>query len=142
MSYTIQTILSEFRHSFCCDDDNIELINFLNKYYDLVKNTPTDVIKSLLPIEFHGFCGTYLEDWMIKDIVPTERYPFSIRGQIYSWYGDRTTSDIVTSVANTYEELYQRMLIQYMYYLSDYPGYQEAKDELCKIIDKLIKYSK
>lgn len=140
MSYTIQTIFNEFRHCYCYGDDNLEMLTFLNKYYDLVKKAPADIIKSMLPIKFHGFGGTYLEDWMIKDIIPTENYPFLIKGQIYSWYGDRSTSDIITSVANTSEELYQRMLIQYMMYLSGYSEYQEAKKELDGIIDKLIKY--
>jgi hypothetical protein len=140
MNYTNQTIFNEFRHYY--GNENVELINFLNRYYNLVKKIPIDTIKGMLPINFHGFCGTYLESWMVKDIVPTECYPFSLMGQIYSWYGDRTTSDIVTSVANTSEELYQRMLIQYMWYLSGNKEYQEAKDELCKIIDKLTDYSK
>lgn len=140
MSYTIQTVFNEFRHCYCYNSDNIELVNFLNKYYNLVKNTSIDTIKSMLPIKFHGFSGTYLEDWMIKDIIPTDEYPFLIRGQIYSWHGDRNTSEIVTSVANTLEELYQRMLIQYMMYLSGHSAYQEAKEELHKIIRRLIEY--
>lgn len=141
MNYTVQTIFNEFRHCYFDGKCHSKTVEFLTKYYDLVKSLPTPIIRSMLPIDFHGFGGSYLEDWMIQDIAPTENYPFSIRGQIYDWYGDRTTSDIFTSVANTPDELYQRMLIQYMLYLSSYLEVKEAKNELHRINDKLTKYS-
>lgn len=137
--YTIETVFNEFRHYYNFDSDNSKFIDFLNKYYDLVKSNNIDTIKSLLPINFHGFCGSYLEDWMIKKRNPNSNYPFSIRGEIYSWYGDRTTCEIVTSAANNYDELYQRLLVQYMYYLNN-DEYEEAINELNKIISKLKEY--
>lgn len=135
--YTNKIVFNEFRHRYNFDNNNYEFIDFLNKYYDLVKNTNIDIIKSLLPINFHGYCGSYLEDWMISEIKPNKNYPFSIIGKIYNWYGDRSTCDIVTSVANTYDELYQRLLVQYMYYLDGYLEFQEALDEFNKIVNKL-----
>lgn len=133
--YTDKTVFNEFRHEYF--NNSSKFIDILNKYYDLIKNTNIDIIKSLLPINFHGYCGSYLEDWMINEIKPNPNYPFSIRGKIYNWYGDRSTCDIVTSVANTYDELYQRLLIQYIYYLHGYIEIPEALDEFNKIVNKL-----
>lgn len=133
--YTDKTVFNEFRHEYF--NNSSKFIDILNKYYDLIKSTNIDIIKSLLPINFHGYCGSYLEDWMINEIKPNPNYPFSIRGKIYNWYGDRSTCDIVTSVANTYDELYQRLLIQYIYYLHGYIEIPEALDEFNKIVNKL-----
>lgn len=133
--YTDKTVFNEFRYEYF--NNSSKFIDILNKYYDLIKNTNIDIIKSLLPINFHGYCGSYLEDWMINEIKPNPNYPFSIRGKIYNWYGDRSTCDIVTSVANTYDELYQRLLIQYIYYLHGYIEIPEALDEFNKIVNKL-----
>lgn len=135
--YMIYTVFSEFRHEYSDNNFCSKFIDILNKYYDLIKNTNIDIIKSLLPINFHGYCGSYLEDWMISEIKPNKNYPFSIIGKIYNWYGDKSTCDIVTSVANTYDELYQRLLVQYMYYLHGYIEIPEALDEFNKIVNKL-----
>lgn len=135
--YTEQTVYNEFRHTYNFNGNNQEFVLFLNTYYDKVKNTPIETIKKLLPISHHGYSGTYLEQWMIKETLPTKDYPFTMVGKIYSWYGDRTTSDILTSVANVIEELYYRMMVQYLYYLYSYKEYDEANKEFNYIINNL-----
>lgn len=74
--YTEQTVYNEFRHTYNFKGDNQEFISFLNTYYDKVKNTPIETIKRLLPINHHGYSGTYLEQWMIKEILPQKTIRF------------------------------------------------------------------
>lgn len=84
--YTEQTVYNEFRHTYNFNGNNQEFVLFLNTYYDKVKNTPIETIKKLLPISHHGYSGTYLEQWMIKETLPTKDYPFTMVDKIYSWY--------------------------------------------------------
>ena len=98
MKYTEETIKTDFSYR-ARDHYNQGLIELLNLYYDRIKNMPIDEVKKLLPIDHHGYNGTYLEDWMIREAPhTTKRFPFSIIGDIWSWYGDKTTSSVVLQV--------------------------------------------
>ncbi|MCA4468126.1 hypothetical protein [Bacteroides xylanisolvens] len=143
MMYDKQTVFNEFRRSYdftgTTDD---ALIEILNSHYDKVKRMPIDVIKSLLPTPEHtGPGGTYFQDWMIKKCAPTKHFPFTIEASIFDWYGDRTTTDVVHSVGNTEEEIYQRLLIDYLNYLKwsvkEAIRFSYSSDDIQKVIDNI-----
>lgn len=96
-----------------------DFVVFVNLYYDDVKALTMEQVKSLLPITHDGYAGTYLQDWMITHEDANHKYPYGykMQGKIYDWHGDRTTTDIVTAFADNEEQLYQRLLLQYMWYL-------------------------
>lgn len=143
MKYDKQTVFNEFRHSYDFNgtSDN-DLIDLLNQHYDKVKCMPTDVIKSLLPTpEHNGPGGTYFQEWMIKKREPTKHYPFTIEASLYDWYGDRTTTDVAHAVGNTEEEIYQRLLIDYLNYLKwsvkEAIRFSYSSDDIQKVIDNI-----
>lgn len=139
MKYTEETIKTDFSYR-ARDHYNQGLIELLNLYYDRIKNMPIDEVKKLLPIDHHGYNGTYLEDWMIREAPhTTKRFPFSIIGDIWSWYGDKTTSSVVFAAANSKEELYRKLLIQYLDHLYP-PRYDGEKEEFDKIVNAINKY--
>lgn len=137
MEYTEKTVYDEFRHVYAFNNHklNNEFAAFLNKYYDKVKALSLEEVKSLLPIDFVGDGGTYLEpDWMIQNVNPTKAYPFTLVGKIWDWKGDKSTTDVITSCANNEEDLYRRLLVQYIDYLitpySNYPVSEKAKEQM------------
>lgn len=132
--YNKDTVFNEFRHLYSHDGSNNDFIEFLNTTYDRVKSASIESIMKSLPIEYHGFGGTYHEDWMVHEVEPTKHYPFRYRGYIYDWYGDRSTTEIVTAVANNKDDLYRRMLVQYMWYLSSDLKYPEVQSQMDQII--------
>lgn len=109
----------------------------LDLYYDEVLATDIDVIKRLLPIEHHGFNGSYLEDWMIKDVDPALWHGYTKRGFIYDWFGDKTTCDIIDVCGNSLDEIYRRLLMKYISHLDTYKSYPLAANELNFIITNL-----
>lgn len=146
MKYNKDVLLKEFRHysSECgAKDDACELlVDIINKYYDIVKIMPTEVIKSLLPTPKHtGPHGTYFEDWMIRQCNSTRHYPFTIEACIMDWYGDRTTTDVVKAVGNSIDEVLQRLLITYIYYLEYYSkSLSDKKEAYADIINSMQEY--
>lgn len=141
--YNDKTVFDEFRHGYSYKKGgNDEFVSFLNSFYDKVKALPIEKVKDLLPINHHGYNGSYHEPWMIRYASSNKNYPFTINGQIYDWYGDRTTCDIITAAANTMEDVYRRMLIQYMYHLKCYIEYTEAEKEFNHIVISLYKGQK
>lgn len=137
MEYTEKTVYDEFRHVYAFNNHklNNEFAAFLNKYYDKVKALSLEDVKSLLPIDFVGDGGTYLEpDRMIQNVNPTKAYPFTLVGKIWDWKGDKSTTDVITSCANNEEDLYRRLLVQYIDYLitpySNYPVSEKAKEQM------------
>lgn len=126
MKYSKKTIFDEFRHWW--NYGNIDSqISLLNRYYDKVKGLSIEKVKSLLPIDHHGFCESYHEPWMVHDRIPTNDYPFALSGEVWNWYGDRTTCSILTAVANDEDTLYRRMLVMYISYLDGYRKYDEKE---------------
>ncbi len=130
MEYTKETAKKEFQFYSTFHKDN-EIVNdfveLLNLYYDYIKIAPMRVVKSLPPIDYIGHNGTYLKEWMIESVEPSKYLPFTLMGRIYDWYGDRTTTYIVTVYANEKDELYRKLLMKYLMYLHSYEVYPEAK---------------
>lgn len=119
MKYNEQTIYDDFRHYYNFNGkQDTDFIDLLNKYYDKIKTMSINDIKALLPSpENTGPSGTYFKEWMIKECNPTKEYNFTINASIFDWYGDRTTTDVVTVAGNNLDEIYQRLLIGYLDYL-------------------------
>lgn len=142
MEYTRKTAKNEFQiySPFYKNERVDKFVELLNLYYDCIKNAPMEVVKSLLPIDFIGYKGIYLKEWMIEDVKPSKYLPFTLMGRIFDWYGDRTTTDIVTVYANEKDELYRKLLMKYLMYLHSYKAYQKAKDEFEKCTKKLSEY--
>lgn len=142
MTYTAETVFKEFRHVACSrNKEGVEkFVRLLNECYDKVKALPIDTVKTLLPIGHVGYGGTYHKDWMIHECKCTKHYPFLYEGKIYDWYGDKTTTDIITSVANSKDDLYRRMLVQYIDYLCGYYEYSKAQQELVHIVRVVNEY--
>lgn len=137
MTYTASTIHDEFRY-YCYQSNFTGFIDFLNEHYDDVKSLTLDEIKSLLPIKHKGFNGTYFfPDHMIRHCQPTPYFPFSLEAKIYDWYGDRSTTDVVTANGNTEREIYERLLVYYMFRLQGYTYYHEAEREYSFILRRI-----
>lgn len=138
MEYTIQTVANEFKFDYN-KITAVKYAEFLNEYYDLVKNLETKIIKSILPINHKGFGDSYLdEDKMITEIIENDIHVF--KGCIFNIPQATRETVIVISIANNKKELYERMLIQYMNYLSNYKKYEYAENEFNKIVNLLNEY--
>jgi len=112
MEYTKEIAEKEFQfYSPSYNDEKVnEFVELLNLYYDCIKNAPIEVVKSLLPIDFVGYNGTYLRDWMIESVKPSKYLPYTMMGRIFDWFGDKTTTSIVAVYANEKDELYQKYI--------------------------------
>lgn len=116
---------SEFRYVYGMDD----FIPFAKDFVPLIWSLPLEEVKKVLPMEKDGFAGTYLREWMIKEIKPTKHHPFTWKGSIYDWHGTYATTDVVTAVANNEEDLYKKLLLQYLWYLEGYMQRKSAEAE-------------
>ena len=113
--------------------DNRNLIEHIEQWYDKIKSLSLDKIKELLPINYVGPYGTYfIPDSHVHEANQTKYFPFTLTGEIWCWYGDRSTCSFIEACANTEEELYQRLLMLYLDYLLN-----EYLDEAKKITDKI-----
>lgn len=131
--YTEEDVFNKFRHI----DDKKEFARFMDKYYDRICAMDLDSVKKHLPIDFRGFNDTYIDDDMIKEIEPTEHYPFTYRGYIRGWFYSKFMAAVVTAFANTKEELWKNMLLQYMYYLDGYKECELALNQFKYIVSCL-----
>ena len=131
--YTEEDVFNKFRHI----DDKKEFARFMDRYYDRICAMDLDSVKKHLPIDFHGFNDTYIDDDMIKEIEPTEHCPFTYRGYIRGWFYSKFKAAVVTALANTKEELWKNMLLQYMYYLDGYKECELALNQFKYIVSCL-----
>ena len=131
--YTEEDVFNKFRHIA----DKKEFARFMDRYYDRICAMDLDSVKKHLPIDFRGFNDTYIDDDMIKEIEPTEHYPFTYRGYIRGWFYSKFKAAVVTAFANTKEELWKNMLLQYMYYLDGYKECELALNQFKYIVSCL-----
>ena len=76
MKYTEETAEKEFQFysSFYKDNEMVNnFVELLNLYYDCIKSAPMRVVKSLLPIDYIGHNGKYL-DGSTDSIIHSFRY--------------------------------------------------------------------
>ena len=96
----------------------------IEEVYPKIKNLTKEQIVKMLPTPEHtGPNGTYFQPWMVTRITPNRYYKnlwnheVILRGTIWDWYGDRTTTDVVEAMSWDEESMYQKLLLGYLSHL-------------------------